>query len=186
MAPLTKFVEKLREAYPDQEFPDFDPLDGGARAEILFLFEKPGPMTSARGKGSGFISRDNNDPTAKWTSRFMENAGLPRDSTVIWNVVPGWNGDRKITAAELRAGVEAFKGLVPLLPKLRVVVLVGKKAQRARPLIERFGLRILASAHPSQLVRNSRPDAWRAIPAIWAKAKNVERGDVSPEEVVEQ
>jgi hypothetical protein len=55
VAPLTDFVEHLRRKHQGWEFPDFDPLDGGINAEILFLFEKPGPKTSARGGGSGFI-----------------------------------------------------------------------------------------------------------------------------------
>jgi hypothetical protein len=115
LAPLTDFVAKLRRAHPDREFPDFDPLDGGSNADILFLFEKPGRMTSAGGKGSGFISRNNNDPTAEATFGFMTEANLSRNRTVIWNVVPGWNGTRKITKTELSAGVDALRGLLPLI-----------------------------------------------------------------------
>ena len=113
VAPLTDFVEGLRTARPDWEFPDFDPLDGGSTADILFLFEKPGPMTSKGGKGSGFISRNNDDPTAETTFRFMQEAKLPRKRTVLWNVVPGWNGTRRITGPELLAGVSALKDLLP-------------------------------------------------------------------------
>src|SRR4051794_18782447 len=58
MARFTDFVAKLRSAHLDWEFPDFDPLDGGVNADMLFLFEKPGRMTSEVGKGSGFISRN--------------------------------------------------------------------------------------------------------------------------------
>jgi hypothetical protein len=171
IAPLTAFVTKLRAAHPNYwEFPDFDPLDGGSSADILFLFEKPGPKTSERGNGSGFISRNNDDPTAEATFRFMKQADLPRNRTIIWNVVPGWNGTRKITPTELSEGVAAIKGLLPIIPKLRTIVLVGKKAQRAKPLVENEGVRILASAHPSPLVRASQPDVWSKIPFIWAQA----------------
>jgi hypothetical protein len=170
IARFTDFVGKLRRTHRDWEFPDFDPLDGGANADLLFLFEKPGRMTSAGGKGSGFISRNNDDPTAEATFDFMREANLCRDRTVIWNVVPGWNGTRKITKIELSAGVDALRGLLPLLPKLRTVILVGKKAQRAKPLVEPLGLRIFVSAHPSPLVRASQPDVWRKIPSIWAQA----------------
>jgi hypothetical protein len=161
----------LRDAHPTWEFPDFDPLDGGTNADILFLFEKPGPMTSATGRGSGFISRNNDDPTAEATFDFMNKAGIPRERAVIWNVVPGWNRTRKVTAAELKAGVVALQGLLPLLPKLQSIVLVGKKAQRALVLVEPLGLRILKSAHPSPLVFASQPNEWHAIPAEWARAK---------------
>ena len=175
IARFTDFVGKLRRAHRDWEFPDFDPLDGGANADMLFLFEKPGRMTSAGGNGSGFISRNNDDSTAKATFDFMREANLCRDRTVIWNVVPGWNGTRKIAKAELLAGVDDLKGLLPLLPKLRTVILVGKKAQRARPLVEPLGLRIFVSAHPSPLVRASQPDVWRKIPSIWAQAGMLDR-----------
>lgn len=51
VAPLAFYTSSLR---VHGDVPDFDPLDGGINAEVLFLFEKPGPMAS----GSGFISRD--------------------------------------------------------------------------------------------------------------------------------
>jgi hypothetical protein len=82
IAPLTSFVTKLR-AHLDWEFPDFDPLDGGSNADIMFLLEKPGPMTSAAGKDSGFISRNNDDPTAEATFGFMKQADLPRHRTIM-------------------------------------------------------------------------------------------------------
>lgn len=171
IAPLTDFVQTLRKTRPTWEFPDFDPLDGGCNADILFLFEKPGPMTSMSGKGSGFISRNNDDPTADATFDFMNKAELPRKRTVIWNVVPGWNGTRKVTSAELRAGVDDLNALLPLLPMLRTIILVGRKAQRATSLVEHLHLRILSSAHPSPIVRASQPDVWRAIPSSWAQAR---------------
>lgn len=173
LAPLTEFVEKLRAKRPDCEFPYFDPLDGGSLADIRFLFEKPGPMTSATGKGSGFVSRNNDDPTAEATFAFMKDAELSRKRTVIWNVVPGWNGTRKVTTRELREGVDYLKALLPLLRELRTIVLVGQNAQRAKPLFE--GFRIFVSPHPSPLVRASQPDVWRAIPSIWAQARTLVR-----------
>lgn len=171
IAPLTDFVQTMRKARPTWEFPDFDPLDGGCNADILFLFEKPGPMTSMRGKGSGFISRNNDDPTAEAIFNFMNKANLPRKRAVIWNVVPGWNGTRKVTSTELRAGVDDLNDLLPLLPMLRTIVLVGRKAQRAASLVEHLHLRVLSSAHPSPIVRASQPDVWGTIPSSWAKAR---------------
>ena len=154
------------------EVPDFDPLDGGVDAIILFLFEKPGPMTSTTGTrtGSGFISRDNDDPTAENTFTFMREAGIPRKQTVTWNVVPWWNGTTTVKAAELREGVEETRRLMGLLPKLRVVVFVGKKALRARPHLEDTGLAFCSSYHPSPKVRATRPDRWHEIPSVWAEA----------------
>lgn len=157
------------------EVPLFDPMDGGVEAELLFLFEKPGPMTSGlkegRRAGSGFISRDNDDPTAQNTFTFMRNASIPRRKTLLWNVVPGWNGTRKIVAAELRSGVAEFANLLNLLPKVRGVVLVGAKAGRARSLIERLdAIPVFASDHPSPIVHATRPERWGRIGNVWRQA----------------
>ena len=112
IAPLTAYVEELRKMDLGEVL-DFDPLDGGVHALLLFLFEKPGPMTAESGNkkrvGSGFISRNNDDPTAEATFRFMQQAAIPRKLTVIWNVVPWWNSTRAVTEQELRCGAAASK-----------------------------------------------------------------------------
>lgn len=170
--PLARFAADLRVRY-NIEVPDFDPLDGGVRARILFLKEKPGPMTSASRSGrvgSGFISRDNDDPTAEATFRFMEQAGIRREDTLMWNVVPGWNGTRKITRQELKEGVAEVRNLISLLPDIEVVVLVGKKAARAEPLLAGTGVTIRHSLHNSPLVRASKPNEWARIPEVWGEA----------------
>ncbi len=173
--PLNEYAAGLRKR-PGVEVPDFDPLDGGVDARLLFLFEKPGPMTAADGarrgsrKGSGFISWDNDDPTAENTFLFMREAGIPRKLTVTWNVIPWWNGTTEVTPAELREGAEETRRLAGLLPRLRAVVFVGAKASRARPHLEDTGLVFFSSCHPSPVVRATRPDRWRAIPSDWARA----------------
>ena len=120
ISPLTELVNRLRQR-DDHEYPYFDPADGGINASILFLLEKPGPMTVLRGRGaregSGFISRDNDDPTAEASFAFHNAAGIPRSETVMWNVIPGWNGTTKVTATELAAGVQDVAALVSLLPR---------------------------------------------------------------------
>lgn len=47
--------------------------------------------------GSGFISRDNDDPTAEATARFMAKAQLAQELTLTWNIIPWWNGTRRIS-----------------------------------------------------------------------------------------
>ncbi|MEO6119129.1 MAG: uracil-DNA glycosylase [Terriglobales bacterium] len=168
MAPLNAYVNSLRRCNLG-EVPDFDPLDGGIHARILFLFEKPGPMT-AGGRGSGLISRNNDDPTAEACFRFMAKAKIARKLTVTWNVIPWWNDTRKITPSELRAGLACLEELIALLPKLAVVVLVGNKAGLAKPYVLTSGKKVLVSSHPSPLVRASYPARWKAIPREWAKA----------------
>ena len=118
--------------------------------------------------GSGFVSRDNDDPTAEAIFNFMRGAGVPRRSTVLWNAVPWWNGTRRITREELGHGIEAIRGLIALLPELKVIVLVGGRAQRAAQQLARFEVAVLQSAHPSPIVRATRPMIWKAIPQQWA------------------
>jgi hypothetical protein len=174
VAALTTYAARLRER-GSVEVPEFDPLDGGVEAQALFLFEKPGPMTAERGgskrSGSGFISRNNDDPTAEATFRFMEQAGLARRLTVTWNVIPWWNGTRAVTGQELREGTACVKELISLLPKLRAVVLVGKRAAEAERYLKTTELPLLASDHPSPLVRAKFPERWNAIPLEWAKVR---------------
>ncbi len=170
VAPLAAYAARLRTC-SGITVPDFDPLDGGVEAQVLFLLEKPGPMTapSRQGRaGSGFISRDNDDATAEATYRFMLEAGLPRTDTVIWNAVPWWNGTIRITAAERAAGIHELRTLLALLPRLHTAVLVGRTAALARPVLG--GLRLLESAHPSPQVRAGYRAMWDAIPSVWRRA----------------
>ena len=172
VAPLSTYVAQLRGRYPGWEFPDFDPLDGGLMADLLFLLEKPGPMTSPqhRRKGSGFISRDNDDPTAEAVFRFMQKARIDRKRTVLWNTIPGWNGQRAIGAGEVGAGIEELPCLLELLPQLTTVILVGNKARRAEPVLQQRNLRVFRSAHPGPLVKGLNPALWNLIPHQWAEA----------------
>ena len=176
MRPLQDYVNKLRQAYPDVQVPDFDPLDGGVNAQVLFLFQKAGKQTVGP-TGSGFISRNNNDDTAEAAFKFMDEAGIPRERTITWNVVPWWNGCNDVTPADLRAisagGHQWVKQLLCLLPRLRAVVLVGGKAQELWPAWLRPDLRVFSSAHPSPVNRAFNREQWDAIPQEWAKVRAV-------------
>jgi hypothetical protein len=170
IVPLAAYAAQLR-THPSVEVPDFDPFDGGVTAQILFLLEKPGPMTAVSRpgrQGSGFISRDNDNATAEAILRFMLEAGLPRTDTVIWNAIPWWNGTIRVTAMERTAGVHELLNLLALLPRLHTAVLVGRTAAQARPVLD--GLRLLESAHPSPQVRAGYRAMWDAIPGIWRQA----------------
>jgi hypothetical protein len=171
IAPLTAFAAILR-GRGSVQVPEFDPLDGGVDACILFLFEKPGPMTAEGGKGgSGFISRNNNDATAEATFNFMQQAGIPRESIVIWNVIPWWNGTVKVARGELIEGAACIVDLIGLLPKLRAGVMVGRKATTAQQYLKNTDLALFTSDHPSPRVRARLPDRWQAIPSQWARVR---------------
>jgi uracil-DNA glycosylase len=172
IAPLTEFVTQLRaEIEGVGDVPDFDPWDGGVDAECLFLLEAPG----AKAVVSGFISRNNPDQTAKNFPELNQEAGVPRARTVTWNIVPWYIGTKtRIRAArtdDIALGLPPFQRLLQLLPRLRIVVLIGRKAERARPLIERVrpDLNILVSPHPSPLFVNNAPGNRERILVILRK-----------------
>ena len=133
--PLKDFATGLQAEKSGSVVPFFDPLDGGTQARALFLLEKPGPKTVPKKGGSGFISRDNDDRTAAATFNFMKEAGIPRCMTMLWNVIPWWDGKVKATKADLDAGILKVGSLVDLLPLLRCVVLVGRNAHSALPAV---------------------------------------------------
>lgn len=140
---------------------------------MLFLMEKPGPMTEPKqsGKsGSGFISRDNNDQTAAAVFTFMNAAGIPRQQTVLWNAIPWWNGEIKVLGQEWKDGLARLDRLLDLLPELSTVILVGKKAARAKTSLRGWPLTIFVSPHPSPVVRASKLQLWQSIPEIWSEA----------------
>ena len=165
-APLAAYVADLRATLPGL-VPDMDPLDGGPSARVLLLLEKPGPGAAR----SGFVSRDNASPTSAAIRAFLQEAGLPRGETLLWNTVPAWNGTIKVKASEVTLGLGHLAALLPLLPRLDTVILAGTRAARAEAVLRGTGLRLLRSAHPSPQVRAAFPDRWAAIPEVWAKAR---------------
>lgn len=160
VAPLTEFVEALRaEIGPEAAIPDFDPWDGGVNAQVLYLLEAPG----AKAVMSGFISRNNPDETAKNFFQLNEDARIPRQLTVSWNVVPWYIGSgtriRGATRFDTGKGTGPLERLLALLPALRVVVLIGRKPEHACDLIARLRpeVRLFRSPHPSPLFVNNSP-----------------------------
>lgn len=157
VAPLTDFVERLRARMgPEYAVPYFDPWDGGVAARLLYLLEAPGP----KAVGSGFVSRNNPDETAKNFFLLNQEAGIDRRLTVTWNAVPWYIGDgRRIRAArgaDLAAGLASLGELLGLLPRLEVVVFVGRKAASLRERVLELApaLRDFEMPHPSPMFVN--------------------------------
>lgn len=153
IAPLERWREGL--AIGGRVVPRFDPLDGGAEARVLILLETPGAgMTAADA-----VSRDNPSGTSRNLVRFSEAAGLGREDTVLWNVVP-WvvhepgGTNRPLRRGEVREGLATLPGLLALLPRLRAAVLLGRPAAEAEAVIraERPGLPVFTAPHPSPTI----------------------------------
>ena len=164
-AKLTQFVEAIRaENDLGADVPYFDPCDGGTSATTLLLLEAPGKQAVL----SGFVSRNNPDPTARNLCELMRDAGLRRETTVIWNIVPwyiGTSDKRKIAppkSEDLRKSRPYLFRLLDLLTGLENAVLVGRKAQVvADDLKSRGRLKVLETFHPSARVFNMWPDKKR-------------------------
>jgi uracil-DNA glycosylase len=159
MAPLAEFARRLRLSHPDRLIPDFDPWDGGATARVLYLLEAPG----GRAAGSGFVSRNNPDESAKNFFKLNIKAGIPRQLTVIWNAVPWYIGTgtkiRAATKGDVHEAQPALLELLCLLARLEVVVFVGRAAEHAGDWLkrERPELMYFSCPHPSPQNLNTVP-----------------------------
>lgn len=159
IAPLSGFVQQLRAKVTNGFIPEFDPWDGGIDAEVLYLLEAPGPKAVL----SGFISRNNPDETAKNFFELNIEAGIPRKRTICWNAVPWYIGSgtkiRSAKSDDLNDGLLPLFTLLNLLPKLRAVVLVGRKAEYASKELQRIrpDLKIFQTPHPSPMYCNRAP-----------------------------
>jgi len=160
VAALRAFVDQLRTEAPTN-VPDFDPLDGGVNAECLFLLETPGRRGA---DATGFVSRDNADPTARNLDNLCQEAGLDRTRTVIWNVVPWYIGDsqrnRASTSKEIADCSPHLRAFLVQLPHLRAVVLFGKQAQRTANILDDLprSPQVFQCPHPSGRSLNARPE----------------------------
>jgi hypothetical protein len=117
MRPLRDFADSIRRE-TGLDVPHFDPCDGGMNAECLFVLEAPGK----RATGSGFVSRDNPDETAKNWLLFNAEADIDRTRVAMWNIIPWYIGDgsriRRVTSIDLAAGLPHLQRLIPLFYKL--------------------------------------------------------------------
>lgn len=169
---LRKHVARLKAKYPNDFVPDFEYENGGDDAEILFLFEKPGPMTDPRNRrkgkgGSGKISQHNPDLTAAATKEFLNRAGINPKNVILWNVVSSWNGTIRVNPEEIHRAIDDVNSLLKILKNLKTVILVGLRAQKLSKYLNLEGYNVGASLHPSPRNRARFPDRWRQIPMVW-------------------
>ena len=154
--------------------PHFDPGDSGIEARILTVLEAPGPMTHGKLRGSGFISVDNDDPTAENTWQLRRDVGA-LNGVLAWNIVPWYLGTTSIKpkVEELRRGAIALGDLLDRLPRLSTVMLCGRFSQRGWsqfvPQKVQARYRVIETWHPSPLSL-SFPGRRAESQAAWAQA----------------
>lgn len=182
--PLNALVRRIDAARGEESTPWFDPDGGGVAARVLMLLECPGAKSS-RGRGSGIISLDNDDQTAANLFTLQQEAGLARAWAVNWNVVPWYlpAGTRtaNASAADVRQATPWLSEVISLLPRLSVVVLMGRRAQQGWDLYvaapgSRTDLSTARCPHPSPLSLNPHPENRDLIRAALREAKGVATG----------
>lgn len=163
---LNQLVEQLRKTH--RGVPWFDPCDGGKDARVLLLLESPGPEAEE----NAFVSRENDDPTARCVAVVFDGVGIDRRQMVAWNVVP-WPR-RSLKVDDLREAAPCTIKLLGLLPKLRAVVLMGNKALRAwaevEPLLGKRRLMVHFAPHPAKKAMN-RPGFQERLRAVARRVK---------------
>lgn len=182
VAPLNSVADKIAEdeGLAPGLVPYVDPQLGGTHARILALLDNPSTKAEA-GSGSGLLSLENDDNTAKNCARLYNELGLGPELFVHWNVAPAPISGAKnsgSSAAERERGARWLKEIVALLPHLEVVLLMGNMA---RDGWQRAGLHhehlVIPSAvpHPSQRGLNQDGGRTRLRQAL-VTARNVVEG----------
>jgi hypothetical protein len=156
IAPINAFVDRIRDKDGRGWVPYIAPHHGGTDAQILSILRDPGPAAHSD-KGSGFLSVENNDPTAERQARLFEAHGISPRIVLPWNAYP-WYINAAPDSKQSVAGAEVLVELLALLPHLRIVLLQGRDAERSwarvlriKPEIaENDQLRVVATIHPSR------------------------------------
>lgn len=123
------------------------------------------------------MSRDNSTGTARNLSRFLSEAAIARGDTILWNTVP-WivhepgARNRALRRGEIAEGLAALPGFLALLPRLRVVVLSGRVAREAAPVVAAHcpEVPVLTMPHPSPTIVCTSPAIGEAIRTTLARA----------------
>jgi predicted house-cleaning noncanonical NTP pyrophosphatase (MazG superfamily)/uracil-DNA glycosylase len=155
MLPLVDLVHRIRaDRLADRDVPWPDPRDGGTNARLLILLEAPGPKAVA----TRFTSMDNPDPTARNLRGFLGEAGIPRSSVLLWNLVPWFlskptGSIKAASAADIREAQKYLHALLAVLPCLGGVLLLGRQAQRGwDQLDQKPSIPTFRTYHTSNLV----------------------------------
>lgn len=153
LAPINQLVDALR-SEEGEWMPYVAPTYGGIEARILAVFRDPGPRTQ-QDKGSGFLSLENDDPSAERHLGFVTDAGISPTDLTVWNTYP-WYINRNPASGEIDRGLDPLRRLIDLLPELQVVIAHGGAAQTAWQRFERKypraadRLEVIKTYHTSQ------------------------------------
>lgn len=164
--PLNRVIDDLGSHDTAGPPPYIAPMYRGVAARGLVILRDPGPKAGGD-MGSGFLSVENDDPTAERELNFMTEAGIDPAEFIPWNAYP-WFINAGPSTVQLRAGTEPLRRVIDLLPDLRVVLLQGGHARKAwqyfmrehGDMVAARGIDVLATYHPG------RQALWHQDPAV--------------------
>ncbi|TSE01833.1 uracil-DNA glycosylase [Skermania sp. ID1734] len=133
VSPLNDLADEIADTYglPRGHVPYVDPDVGGIHARALVLLDNPSSQAEA-GTGSGLLSLENNDWTAKNCREAYAKYQIDWSDVVHWNVCPFPIAGTKnggSSAAERAEGARWTRRVVEMLPNLIVVLPLGNAAR---------------------------------------------------------
>ena len=130
---INKLCDQLMVEQPGYSVPYIAPHYGASTAVILALSSNPGPQAGGA-KGSGMLSRENNDGSAARMGDIYESVGLTDDQIVPWNAYP-WHVHEThpngLPNNLINDGLDALKRVFDLHPNIHSVVAHGGDAHRS-------------------------------------------------------
>lgn len=156
VAPINVFIQGIRDQCGRGWAPLIPPHHGGVDARVLSILRDPGPATRD-GLGSGFISVENDDPTAERQALLFQQNGISPREVLPWNAYP-WYINAAPNAEQSVAGAHVLIDLLKLLPELKVVLLQGRDAERSWKRVLKLSsthglanhLTVLTTIHPGR------------------------------------
>lgn len=130
--PMDELSGRIAEAV-GHPVPHADPDYGGTRARALLLLCDPAPKTDHE-EGSGYISPDNDDATAERVHDLLAANRIAPEDVVTLNVVPWLRpgaAGQSLAVDDRDEGNRWLGELLELLPRLRVVAVLGRDAQKS-------------------------------------------------------
>lgn len=135
VAPLNRQLERWAQ-YGQVSLPPLVPPHlGGINARIVCVLRDPGPRAGGP-KGSGFISWENDDPSAERHQAFANHAGISDRDVVTFNSYL-WYINAKPSKAQLLAGTDEFLTLLRLVERPQVIIFHRGTAHSFRRLLDR-------------------------------------------------
>ena len=108
---------------------------GGTRARVVCVFQDPRPAAGGP-RGSGFISWENDDPSAERHKKVAIQAGLADTEVVSFNSYL-WYINAKPSTAQLLSSLDDFLSLLSLVREPDVIIFHGGVAHSLRRLLDR-------------------------------------------------